>query len=123
MYRWKSWYIIQEIRIDETTEEEKSQDKDHDTSRSARMKNKPFKEALGTALRLVNLIKMSVIKNRLFRRLCQDMESNYKGLLFHTDVRCLSINDMLNWFVHLLRVVTDFLEGKNMEKMVASVMF
>ena len=112
---------MQEIRSDETTEEEKSKEKDHNTSRSARIKNKPFKEALETALRLVNLIKMTVIKNPLFRRLCQDIESNYKGLLFHADVRWLSIDIMLNKFVHFIPEAADFLEERNKEVMKVAV--
>ncbi|CAM1154805.1 Uncharacterised protein g11414 [Pycnogonum litorale] len=80
-----------------------------------------LKETLETAIRLVNFVKASALNCRLFRRLCQDMESEYEGLLFHTSVRWLSKGNMLNRLVHLLPEVTQFLEERNKDDLKAAV--
>uniref|UniRef100_A0A0K2TNH9 Uncharacterized protein n=2 Tax=Lepeophtheirus salmonis TaxID=72036 RepID=A0A0K2TNH9_LEPSM len=41
------------------------------------------------------------------------MESNYEERLFHTAVHWFRKDDMLNRIVHLLSVVTQFLEERN----------
>ncbi|XP_072311404.1 zinc finger BED domain-containing protein 5-like [Eucyclogobius newberryi] len=85
----------------------------HREALASRTMTQPLKEALETAIRLVNFVNVSTLNTRLFRRLCQDMESDYEGLLFHTAVRWLSKGDMLNRLVHLLPEVTPFLEERN----------
>ena len=81
----------------------------HREALASRTMTQLLKEALETAIKLVNFVKASALNTRLFRRLCQDMESDYEGLLFHTAVRWLSKGDMLNRLVHLLpEVYTTF---------------
>ena len=50
------------------------------------------------------------MNTRLFRKLCQDMESEHQNLVYHTSVRWLSKGNMLNRLVLLLQEVIEFLE-------------
>ena len=47
-------------------------------------------EVLSIAIKIINYIKSNVLNSRLFRNLCQDMNSEYQSLLLHTEVRWLS---------------------------------
>ena len=47
-------------------------------------------KVLDTAVKLVNFIKASPLKTRLFEILCKEMGAEHTGLLLHTKVRCLS---------------------------------
>ena len=38
-------------------------------------------------VKIVNYVKSSALNTRLFRKICQDMESDFEVLLFHTPVR------------------------------------
>ncbi|XP_067138049.1 protein FAM200C-like [Centruroides vittatus] len=49
-----------------------------------------------TAIKVVNFIKRSVLNTRLFKKLCCDMNSEHKTLLFHTEARWLSEGNMLS---------------------------
>lgn len=62
----------------------------HREALASRTMTQPLKETMETVVRLVYFVKASALSCRLFRRLCQDMESDYEGLLFHTAVRWLS---------------------------------
>lgn len=48
-----------------------------------------------TVIRIVNHIKGGALNTRLFRQLCQDMDSSHKDLLFYTSVRWLSKGNVL----------------------------
>ncbi len=93
----------------------------HREALASRTMTQPLKEALETAIGVVNFVKASALNTRLFRRLYQNMESDYEGLLFHTTVRWLSKGDMLNRLVHLLPEVTQFLEERNKRDLKAAV--
>ena len=49
-----------------------------------------LKEVLDTAVKLVNFIKTSPLKSRLFEILCKETEADHKDLLLHTEVRWLN---------------------------------
>ena len=69
-----------------------------------------LKQTLDSAIKILNYIKASALNSRLFRRLCQDMESEHQNLVYHTSVRWLSKGNMLNRLVLLLQEVIEFLE-------------
>ncbi|XP_067137351.1 zinc finger BED domain-containing protein 5-like [Centruroides vittatus] len=54
-------------------------------------KNMPenLNQILCEAVKLVNFIKSRPLQNRLFAKLCDEMDENKKSLLFHTEVRWL----------------------------------
>ena len=93
----------------------------HREALASRTMTQPLNETLDTAIILVNFVKASALNFRLFRRLCQDLESDYERLMFHTDVRWLSKGHMLNRLVHLLPEVTQFLQERNKDDMKAAV--
>ena len=47
-------------------------------------------KVLSVAIKIINYIKSNALNSRLFRNLCQDMDSEYQSLLLHTEVRWLS---------------------------------
>ena len=93
----------------------------HREALASRTMTQLLKEALDTAIKLVNFVKASSLNTRLFRWLCQDMESNYEGLLFHIAIPWLSKGDMFNRLVNLLPEVTQFLEERNKGDLKAAV--
>ncbi|CAG9823759.1 unnamed protein product [Phaedon cochleariae] len=50
----------------------------------------PLQEVLKSLIKIVNYIKSSALNNRLFKELCEDMNSDHETLLFYTAVRWLS---------------------------------
>ena len=44
-------------------------------------------EVLSVAIKIIYYIKSNALNSRLFRNLCQDMDSEYQSLLLHTEVR------------------------------------
>ena len=49
-----------------------------------------LKEVLDIAVKLVNFIKTSPLKSRVFEILCKERGADHKDLLLHTEVRWLS---------------------------------
>ena len=45
---------------------------------------------LGNVVHMINTIKSSSLKTRLFSQLCQELGSDHKALHYHTEVRWLS---------------------------------
>ena len=62
-------------------------------------------------IQVVNFIKSRPLQSRLFAQLCDAMDSDYKSLLYHTEVRWLSKGKVLNRLVRLKVEVTSFLEN------------
>ena len=48
-----------------------------------------LKEVLNKVVKMVNYIKSTPLKSRLFAKLCKEMGANYANLLLHTEVRWL----------------------------------
>ena len=62
-------------------------------------------------VKIVNYVKSSALNTRLFRKICQDIESDFKGLLFHTPVRWLSAGKILNRIFSLKEELMEFLQS------------
>ena len=62
----------------------------HQEALASRTMPQPLKEVLDRAIRLGNFVKARALNTQLFWWLCQDMESDYKELLFHIAVHWLS---------------------------------
>ena len=60
-------------------------------------------------VKIVNYVKSTALNTRLFRKICQDMESDFEVLLFHTPVRWLSTGKILNRFFTLKEELMEFL--------------
>uniref|UniRef100_A0A8C1YEQ7 Uncharacterized protein n=1 Tax=Cyprinus carpio TaxID=7962 RepID=A0A8C1YEQ7_CYPCA len=71
--------------------------------------NAEFKHVLDTAVKIVNYIKSRPLNTRLFSTLCNEMGSEHKGLLLHTEVRWLSRGNVLRRLYELRDEVRIFL--------------
>ena len=68
---------------------------------------------LNEVVKVVNYIKANPLRSRIFSALCEAMDSDYCGLLYHTEVRWLSKGKVLNRFVHMKTEVISFIESEN----------
>lgn len=71
--------------------------------------------ALNLAVKVVNHVKSSALNTRLFRVLCQELNSDQETLLFHTEVRWLSKGNMLARLFNLKSEVEIFLMSSSEE--------
>ncbi|XP_067249349.1 zinc finger BED domain-containing protein 5-like [Chanodichthys erythropterus] len=71
--------------------------------------NAEFKHVLDTSVKIVNYIKSRPLNTRLFSTLCNEMGSEHKGLLLHTEVRWLSRGNVLRRLYELRDEVRIFL--------------
>ena len=70
-----------------------------------------MKEVLDLFIEIVSYIKAGSLNSRLFKLLCQDMESEHVALLFHTNIRWLSKGNMLK-HLYELKEVAVFLNSR-----------
>ena len=89
----------------------------HRKALASRTMPEELKQTLDSAIKILNYIKASALNTRLFRKLCQDMESEHQNLVYHTSVRWLSKGSMLNLLVLLLQEVIEFLEIQKKRKL------
>ena len=55
-----------------------------------------LQSALNIVIKTVGFVKRSVLKPRLFSKLCKDMSADYTTHLYHINVRWLSKSNMLS---------------------------
>ena len=65
---------------------------------------------LNDAVKLVNFIKAHLLNSRLFTLLCNEMGSEHKALLLHTEVRWLSHGKVLTGLFELRHELQQFFE-------------
>ena len=70
---------------------------------------------LNRIIKIVNFIKASALNTRLFARLCEDLGTDYKYLLYHTEVRWLSRGNMTRRVFELKEELLVFFREKNSE--------
>jgi len=75
-----------------------------------------LKSVLSTVVQIINYIKTSATKSRVFAALCEEMGANFTSLLLHAEVRWLSRGKILTRFVELHQEITRFLSQKKTEK-------
>ncbi|KAF2358342.1 protein of unknown function DUF4371 [Trinorchestia longiramus] len=73
--------------------------------------------SLNLAIKVVNFVKNSSLNSRLFAALCSDLGTDYKTLLFHTEVRWLSKGNMLSCLYDLKDEVQIFLQKHKQDKL------
>lgn len=74
-----------------------------------------LKKTLDEAVKIVNFIKSRALNSRLFEKLCCDMDSEYKRLLLHAEVRWLSRGKTLTRLWQLKDEVRLFLFDKSFD--------
>ena len=73
--------------------------------------------SLHIVITVINKIKASALKERIFRQLCYKNETEFEHLLLHTEVRWLSKGKCLSRFYSLLDTILEFLEEENPQLM------
>lgn len=76
-----------------------------------------LRSSLNLAIKVVNFVKNSSLNSRLFAALCSDLGTDYKTLLFHTEVRWLSKGNMLSRLYELKDEVEIFLQKQKQDKL------
>ncbi|KAF2362564.1 protein of unknown function DUF4371 [Trinorchestia longiramus] len=76
-----------------------------------------LRSSLNLAIKVVNFVKNSSLNARLFAALCSDLGTDYKTLLFHTEVRWLYKGNMLSRFYELKDKVEIFLQKQKQDKL------
>ncbi|UYV74302.1 hypothetical protein LAZ67_11002922 [Cordylochernes scorpioides] len=67
---------------------------------------------LDEVVKVVNYIKSNALRSRIFSTFCEAMESDYKNLLFHTEVRWLSKGKVLNRFISMKNEIMAFIDNE-----------
>ena len=82
------------------------------------MKTLPFglQEALPDVVKIVNHISTNASTSRLFAAFCEEVGSDFKVLLLHTEVRWLSRGKVLNRLLQLREEAAIFLENEQSAK-------
>ena len=68
-----------------------------------------LQEVLNVTMRVLNFVKSRATYTRLFRKLCKDMKSDHKNLLYYTKVRWLSKENVLSGVFELHDMLKIFL--------------
>lgn len=81
----------------------------HRQALAARTLPDEIQDVLQCAIDVVNTIKKSALRTRLFENLCMELKADHKTLLFHTEVRWLSKGNMLRRLYELKTEVEIYL--------------
>ncbi|KAI6660135.1 hypothetical protein LOD99_10527 [Oopsacas minuta] len=73
--------------------------------------------SLHIVITVINKIKASAVKERIFRQICHENETEFERLLLHTEVRWLSKGKCLSRFYSLFDTILEFLEEENPQLM------
>lgn len=71
-------------------------------------------------IRIINCIRSKALSHRQFRALLEEVDSQYKDVLYHQEVRWLSRGKVLKRFFELRNAIAEFLINKNSDTQVPS---
>ena len=74
--------------------------------------SKRLHEHMSVVIKVVNYVKSSALNTRLFSKLCKDIDADHTALLYHTQVRWLSKENILSRIFELREEVKLFLVAK-----------
>ena len=75
-----------------------------------------LQEVLQDVVKIVNHISANATTSRLFAAFCEEVGSDFKVILLHTEVRCLSRGKVLNRLLQLREEAAIFLENEDLQK-------
>lgn len=73
-----------------------------------------LKEVLDEAVKIINYVKSRPLQSRLFKKVCEEMGSQYQSLLMHTEIRWLSRGKALARLYELREELKVFQMGRNL---------
>ena len=79
-----------------------------------------LQDTLNTIIKTINFVKGSALNTRLFKRLCQDIDAAYETLLFHTAVRWLSKENIVQRVFELREEISIFLRIQNKQYLLSA---
>ncbi|KAL4091589.1 hypothetical protein QTP88_026255 [Uroleucon formosanum] len=84
----------------------------HREQLAAKDMNENLFDVLNICIKIVNFIRASAVNTRVFKVMCEEMDSGFKNLLLHTHVRWLSRGKVLTRLFELKTEVEIFLRDK-----------
>ena len=78
----------------------------------AKVQSQNMLSFLNQVIKLINFVKTSALNTRLFKQLCEDLNSNHTCLLYYTEVRWLSRGNATKRVFELRDELLKFLMGK-----------
>lgn len=85
----------------------------HREALMAKVLPEDLQEVMDQVVKMVNFIKSNALRSRIFASLCEAMDSGFKTLLFHTEVRWLSKGKVLQRVCFLKVELISFLDIEN----------
>ena len=70
-------------------------------------------DVLKIGVETVNFVRGRALNHRIFMQLCQEMDSKFKFLLYHIEVRWLSYGKVMNHVFALRAELLEFLKSHN----------
>ena len=70
-------------------------------------------DVLKIVVKMVNFVRGRALNHRIFMQLCEEMDSKFKVLLYHTEVRWLSRGKVMNRVFALHAELLEFLKSHN----------
>ena len=70
-----------------------------------------LEKVLDEAVQIVNFIKSRPLQNRVFKQMCESMDSGHKSLLLHTEIRWLSRGKVLTRIFELRKELMSYFQG------------
>ena len=70
-----------------------------------------LKKVLDEAVQIVNFIKSRQLQNRVFKQMCESMDSGHKSLLLHTEIRWLSRGKVLTRIFELKKELMSYFQS------------
>uniref|UniRef100_A0A0L8FSM9 HAT C-terminal dimerisation domain-containing protein n=1 Tax=Octopus bimaculoides TaxID=37653 RepID=A0A0L8FSM9_OCTBM len=77
-----------------------------------------MRNVLNVAIKVVNFVKGEALNSRLFKLLCNDMESEHEALLFHTNLKKQIITHLTDLKTEFIRYVPDIDEKREAWKFI-----
>lgn len=75
-------------------------------------------DVVRSVIAIINCIHSKALSHRQFRALLEEVDSEYKDVLYHQEVRWLSRGKVLKRFFELRHAITEFLKSKNSDTQV-----
>ncbi|CAK1592459.1 unnamed protein product [Parnassius mnemosyne] len=89
----------------------------HRQALAAKTLSNEFNAILTLCIKIINYVKKSALNTRLFTALCEDLGTEHKTLLFHTEVRWLSKGNMLTRLYELRDEVIQLLDNQKQSEL------
>ena len=88
----------------------------HQECLCSKASNDTLRNVMKVVTQLVNYIRANSLNHRQFQSFLNEINAEYKDVVYHSEVRWLSRGQVLHRFISLLPAINDFLEKKGEKK-------